>query len=289
MRFDFIHAEKAQFSVSVLCRLLNVSRQGYYAYVSRPPAERVTRDAALGERLCALQVENRGTYGSRRMLETLRREGMNVGKTRVERTMRGLGLNVVPSKHHVATTQQDERHPKAPNLLDRDFSATKPDQRWVADITYVWTATGWVYVAAILDLFSRAVVGWSIDVTLTRTLPLRALHMALGRRCPSAGLLQHTDRGSQYTSREYREELERHGIIVSMSRTANCWDNAVAESFFATLKKELIHRRTWQDLAEVRAAAFDYIEVFYNRRRLHSTLAYRTPLEVETEYASIAA
>jgi transposase InsO family protein len=170
------------------------------------------------------------------------------------------------------------------NVLNRDFTASRPNERWVTDITYVWTAEGWCYLAAILDLYSRAVVGWALDTTLSTTLPLAALEMAMHRRQPGGGLLHHSDRGCQYTSDDYRRALAARGVVVSMSRKGNCWDNAVAESFFATLKLELIFNQAWASRGEVRAAVFEYIEVFYNRRRLHSSLDYQTPAQAEQLY-----
>ena len=202
--------------------------------------------------------------------------------------MRGMGLTPPAPRKRVQTTVRDKSHPVAPNELARDFSATRPNERWVTDITYVWTDEGWAYVATILDLFSRAVVGWAIDVTATTRLALAALHSAVQKRRPTAGLLHHSDRGCQYTSAEYRQRLQGLGVTVSMSRTGNCWDNAVAESFFATLKNELVHRRRWRSVLELRTALFEYIEVFYNRRRLHSSLDYRTPAAVEQEYLDAA-
>jgi len=191
------------------------------------------------------------------------------------------------SRRHCITTLRDAMHPVAPNVLNRDFTATRPNERWGTDITYVWTQEGWAYLV-ILDLFSRSVVGWALDRTLATTLPMTALRNALRRRRPDAPLLHHSDRGCQYTSAEYRRELATSGITVSMSRRGNCWDNAVAESFFATLKKELIHRRGWRSRDELRAAVFEYIEAFYNRRRLHSALDYKTPAEVEEHCARAA-
>lgn len=200
--------------------------------------------------------------------------------------MRGMGLMARPRRRfRITTTQSDPSHRPAPNVLQRDFTATKPDERWVTDISYIWTEEGWSYIAVLLDLYSRAVVGWALDATLSTALPQAALDMALRRRAPQAGLLHHSDRGCQYTSAAYRAELSALGIEVSMSRKGNCWDNAVAESFFATLKTELTDRTVWKDRYELRQAVFEYIEVFYNRKRLHSTLKYRTPAEVEREYA----
>jgi putative transposase len=187
------------------------------------------------------------------------------------------------------TTRANPALRKADNLLDRDFTASRPDERWVSDITYVWTDEGWCYLAVIIDLFSRAVVGWSTDAQLLAGLPLRALENALRRRQPKAELLHHSDQGAQYTSLDYRNLLAAHGIEVSMSRRGDCWDNAVAESFFSTLKAELVERSHWRSRSELRSALFEYIEVFYNRKRLHSTLAYRTPAEVEQQHLHDAA
>lgn len=288
MKFAFIHAEKASFPIAAMCRVFGVTRQGYYAYAHRAPSARVVAEAALCESIREIFAESRETYGSPRVLEQLQRRGLKVGKRRVERAMRGMGLTPPTPRRHRTTTVRDPKHPVAPNELARDFAARRPNERWVTDITYVWTDEGWAYVAIILDLFSRAVVGWSLDATLSTQLPLAALQSAVARRRPSAGLLHHSDRGCQYTSAQYRDALDALGITVSMSRTGNCWDNAVAEAFFATLKNELIHRRTWRSRFELRHAVFEYIEVFYNRRRLHSSLDYKTPAEVEQEYAEAA-
>ena len=285
MKFAFIHAEKAFFSVTTLCRLLGVTRQGYYAFAKRPPSARLQRERSLQERVRALHAESRGTYGSPRLLAALRREGMRVGKRRVERALRSMGLQSRARRRWRITTRPDPAHPVVTNVLARDFTASRPNERWVTDITYVWTDEGWCYLAVILDLFSRAVVGWALEVTLSTRLPLVALDMAIRRRRPPSGLLHHSDRGCQYTSREYRLALEQLGVTVSMSRKGNCWDNAVAESFFATLKTELVYGRSWPARSEFRAAVFEYIEVFYNRRRLHSSIGYKTPAEFESSHA----
>ena len=291
MKFAFIHtmlAEKAPFKIAPMCRLLEVSRQGYYAYVRSLDSPRIAADAALCERITKIHAESRGTYGSPKVVEQLRRNGERVGKRRVERIMRGAGLVGTKRDRHKTTTRANPAHPVEPNVLDRDFTATRPDERWVTDITYIWTDEGWCYLAAILDLYSRSIVGWQLSSSLSTELPLAALNQALSRRRPNLGLLHHSDRGCQYTSGDYRRALAERGVVVSMSRRGNCWDNAVAESFFATLKTELVYGRHWSTRLELRAALFDYIETFYNRRRLHSALAYRTPAEVEAEYQKAA-
>lgn len=283
-----MRAEKASFSVAAMARTLDVTRQGYYAYVKRPPSSRVQADMALCREAKQIFEEFEARYGSPRVLRELRNRGFSTSKRRVERALRGMGLSAERPRRRYRTSVRDLSHPVAPNVLARDFHAKRPDERWVTDITYVWTQSGWVYLAAILDLFSRAVVGWAVDTNLSTRLPLRALEAAVLRRRPGAGLIHHSDRGCQYTSQDYRAALASIGVTVSMSRKGNCWDNAVAESFFATLKTELIHRRSWHDVDDLRRNAFEYIEVFYNRRRMHSALDYKTPANVEQEYAAAA-
>jgi len=285
MKFAFIGAEKASFPVAALCRLLGVTRQGYYAYARRRPGERLRDECELQARVRDLHDASRQTYGSPRIHEALRAEGKHVSKRRVERALRAMGLQAVTPKRFRLTTKSDPSHRFESNLLDRTFTASRPNERWVTDITYVWTDEGWCYLAAILDLYSRSVVGWAIESTLHTRLATNALDMAVRRRRPEAELLHHSDRGCQYTSAEYRAQLEQLGVTVSMSRKGNCWDNAVAESFFATIKRELLGRERWSSRLQVRDAVFEYIESFYNRRRLHSTLGYKTPAQVENEYS----
>ncbi len=290
MKFAFISVERALFPVSVLCSLLAVTRQGFYAYLRRGTSARVQSDAELGVRVEEAFEKSRGTYGSPRVHAALQRNGEHISKRRVERVMRGLGLSARRPKRFRVTTQADPTHTPAANVLGRDFIASRPDERWVGDITYIWTDEGWAYLATVIDLFSRRVVGWSLSADLSTRLPLDALSMALRERNVVPGrLLHHTDRGCQYTSADYRAVLRERGIEVSMSRRGNCWDNAVAESFFATFKKELIHRQRWPSRLELRNAVFDCIHVFYNRQRTHSALGYRTPLETEQAYNRLAA
>jgi putative transposase len=285
VKLAFIHAEKASFPIAVLCRLLGVSRQGYYAFAARPVSPRVADERALREKLRVLHEQSRGTYGSPRMHAALRAEGMRVSKRRVERSLRSLGLSARTRRRYRVTTRANPSHPVAANTLARDFTASRPDERWVTDISYIWTDEGWCYLAVILDLFSRAVVGWALDTTLTTRLPLAALDMAVRHRQPCAELLLHSDRGCQYTSAEHREALAKLGITVSMSRTGNCWDNAPVESFFATLKKEHVYRcPRYQARDEARASIFEYIEVFYNRTRRHSYLEYISPVDFERHW-----
>ena len=286
MKFAFIDAEKGLFPLAVLCRLLSVSRQGYYQYVQAKaePSARVRNDLELCEHVRRIHAESRGTYGSPRVWMALQKEGIHVSKRRVERTMRGLGLSARKPRRARTTTVSDPTHKVETNKLARDFTASAPNERWVTDITYVWTDEGWCYLAVILDLYSRAVVGWSLSSSLATGLVLNALSMAVHQRRPKAGLLHHSDRGCQYTSRDYRDELAKHGIVVSMSRKGNCWDNAVAESFFSTIKGELIERQRWSSQQQLREAVFEYIHVFYNRKRLHTSLGFKTPSEVEEAF-----
>ena len=292
MRFAFIHAmvtKKASFPIAKMCRVFEVTRQGYYRYVASLTSSRIERDAELLEAIRAIHASSHnGSYGSPRVLEALRGKNIHVGKSRVERVMRGAGIVGAKKRLHPTTTRANPAHPVEGNLLNRDFTATRPDQRWVTDITYIWTDEGWAYLAAILDLYSRRVVGWALSASLSTELPLAALRNALMVRKPESELLHHSDRGCQYTSAEYRAELAKAGITVSMSRRGNCWDNAVAESFFSSLKSEALLGKRWATRVELRAELFEYLESFYNRRRLHSSLGYRTPAEVEAAYRAAA-
>ena len=283
MRFEFIHVEKATFPVSVMCDVLEVSRSGYYAWVHRPRASRDIDDEQLAVAITAIHQRSRGTYGSPRVHAELRADGHLVSRKRVERLMRELGLQARTKRRYRVTTDSAHADPIAPNVLARQFTVSEPDVAWVTDITYVWTDEGWLYLAAILDLFSRRVVGWAVSERITRELTLAALDMALVHRRPAAGLLHHSDRGCQYASSDYRAALNTRGFVRSMSRKGDCWDNAVAESFFATLKVELVYRHRFATRAAAKHALFDYIETFYNRRRRHSSLGYLSPVDFEAQ------
>ena len=290
MRFAWIDAERAHHSVAALCRLLGVTRQGYYQWRSRGPSTRERDDERLEKAVCRVHAESRGTYGSPRIHAALRDEGRRVSKRRIERAMRAHGLIARGKKRFRVTTVRDESHPVEPNRLDRDFRVDAPNRVWVGDITYIWTGEGWSYLAVVIDLFARRVVGWALDTDVSTALTLRALSMAITQRGCHEGLIFHSDRGCQYTSIEYRKACESAGIVQSMSRKGNCWDNAVAESFFATIKRELIHGTRWTNHQQLRPAVFEYIEVFYNRQRRHSTLRFQTPARTEHHYnAAVAA
>ena len=284
MRFGFIAAEKASFPVRVLCRLLQVSRAGFYAWQTRPPAPRAQADARLGLEIAAIHAESQRRYGSPRIHELVDR-GCRTSRKRVARLMRVRGLVARRRRRFCVTTQSRHPFPVAPNVLARQFERAGPDQAWVTDITYIPTGEGWLYLAVILDLYSRFAVGWAMSERITDDLTLDALGLALARRRPPRGLLHHSDRGSQYASGDYQRALAHHGIVCSMSRRGDCWDNAVAESFFATLKVELVHDAVWTTRAAARTALFEYLELFYNARRRHSALGYLSPRAFERRWA----
>ena len=280
MRFRWIDTQKAFYPLALLCRLLRVSRSGYYAWKHRPPSKRVQQRAQLDAKVRAVHAASRGTYGAPRVHAQLRRE-RPVSRKTVARSMRRQGLFAHAPRRFRKTTDSNHAAPIAPNVLQRDFTAQAPNVKWAGDITYIETACGWLYLAVVLDLYSRRVVGWAAAPHLRAELPIAALRMALGRRGAPETVLHHSDRGCQYASRAYRAALPL-GAPVSMSRRGNCWDNAPVESFFATLKKELVHRRRFGTHAEARYAICEYIELFYNPVRLHSSLDYRSPAEYET-------
>ena len=266
-----------------MCRVLEVSRSGLYAWRRRArPSPREEREAELRGQIHDIHTASRGTYGSPRVHAELERQGVHAGKTRVERVMREEGLQGKVKRRFRTTTDSNHALPVAPNTLEREFDVAGPDQVWAGDITFISMASGgFLYLAVILDLFSRRVVGWALADHMRSELVLSALDMALGARVPAPDLLHHSDRGCQYASSAYRAKLAALGIQVSMSRRGNCYDNAVVESFNGTLKQELVHDARWTSYAEARAALHDYIEVFYNRRRLHSSLGNLSPADFE--------
>jgi len=281
VRFEFIRVEKANYPVRLMCRLLQVSRSGFYAWLEGGEARELS-DRQLLRLIREIFAESRETYGSPRIYRGLRVLDVRCDKARVERLMREAGITPPRKRKYRVTTDSNHKNPVAPNVLQRDFTCSEPNRRWAGDITYVWTLTGWLYLAVILDLFSRRVVGWAMDSRLdTEALPLRALQMALADRMPDRGLIHHSDRGTQYTSEAYQNVLKARGIVCSMSRRGDCWDNAVIESFFATLKLDLVFRRAFRTREEARQAIFNYIEVFYNRQRRHSSLGYLSPVDFE--------
>ena len=280
-----IEAMEASYPVSDLCAALDVSRAGFYSWRQREPSERERTDTVLGAEIDVLFVRHRRTYGSPRLHRALRRAGHPCGRHRVARIMRGRGIvGRVRGRRRPGTTDSDHLEPIAPNRLgQRETPVERPNEVWAADITYVPTDEGWLYLAGVLDLGSRRVVGWAMGESLETSLPMDALRMALRQRQPMIGLLHHSDRGCQYASEAYREQLAAWNVTPSMSRRGNCYDNAAMESFWSTLKEELVHRRTFASRAEAAGAIFDYIETFYNRERLHSALGYLSPVEFEKQ------
>lgn len=284
MKYRFIESHRAVYPVGRMCDVLGVSRSGYYAWRERPLSERMQSNTRLLLHIRAVYHESRRTYGSRRVYHELREQGIPCSRHRIARLMRQDGLRAVQRQRYKQTTRPNPRLPVAPNVLNRDFTAQRPNQKWVADFTYIPTAQGWLYLATVMDVFSRQIVGWSMSERQQTALVEDALQMALARRCPQTGLLHHSDRGSQYASHDYQKLLAKQHIQVSMSRSGNCYDNAMMESFFATLKAEWVDQR-YATRAEARSAIFDYIERWYNRRRRHSSLGYLSPAVFEQRFA----
>jgi putative transposase len=280
--FRFIAAKKAEHSIKIMCRVLEVSRSGFHAWRAREPCARAVADAALSERIAEIHGDSRKTYGSPRVHAELRLEDdIRVGRKRVERLMRRAGLSGQVKRRRGKTTIRVQGVRTAPDLVERDFNPTAVNRLWCADITYIRTWEGWLYLASVMDCYSRRIVGWALADHLRAELVVDALEMAVARRRPDAGLVHHSDQGSQYTSLIFTRRCRSVGIDVSMGSRGDCFDNAVHESFHASLKKDLIHRRSWPTKAEARTATFDYIEAFYNRRRRHSTLGMLSPVNFE--------
>jgi putative transposase len=282
VKFAFIAAEKARYPVRLLCRCLGVTRSGFYAWRRRRPSRRSREDVLLTQRLRLIHAVNRRTYGRPRLHRAMREHGYRLSEKRVARLMRAAGLRAVGRRAFRVTTDSAHAWPVASNHLQRQFAPAPPHQRWAADITALPTRTGWCYLAIVLDVGSRRVVGWALRGSLETELVLAATHIALGSR--PAPQLHHSDRGVQYASYAYREVLERHGITISMSRVGNCWDNAIVESFFSSLKAELLSQVNWRSHEEAEVAVDDYLR-FYNQQRLHSALGYRSPATYEATFA----
>jgi putative transposase len=269
--------------IKAMCEVLAVSRSGYYQWRSAQATARALHTEAIRAKITSVHKASRGTYGSPRVTVALHEQGEPVGRNRVARLMKEAGLQGRQARRYrVRTTDSAHDDPIAPNLLAEVPAPTKPDTVWVTDITYVETGEGWLYLAGVLDLYSRRLIGWAMGSSLETALPLAALQMALRRRRPGAGLLHHSDRGCQYASAAYRSTLAEHGCIASMSRRGNCYDNATMESFWSTLKHELVYRHRFATRNEATTAIFDYIESFYNRTRLHSALGFKSPLAYES-------
>jgi putative transposase len=280
MRFAFIAKHRGIWPVAWLCEALDVSRSGFHAWLTRRPSERSRSDEEVGAKVRASFIGSDRTYGARRVWRDVLAEGIDCGLHRIERLMRAQALRARP-RRRALPKDDGQRSTIAPNTLDREFHAERPNQRWIADFTYVWTAEGWLYVAAVIDLFSRRVVGWSMKAEMTAQLVTDALVMAIWRRGKPDALLHHSDQGSQYASEQFQRLMADNGVDCSMSRSGNVWDNAAMESFFSSLKTERIKGRVYRTRDEARADVFDYIERFYNAVRRHSTIGYVSPVEFE--------
>jgi putative transposase len=282
MRFAFIAKHRSIWPVAWLCEALDVSRSGFHAWLTRSPSRRARENEALLDVVHRSFLGSDRTYGARRVWRDVVAEGIDCGLHRIERLMKGNALRARPRRRYLPPDTDDRiTSAVAPNLLDRQFHAPAPNRKWIADFTYIWTGEGWLYVAAVIDLFSRRVVGWSMSASMTAQLVTDALLMAIWRRGRPDALLHHSDQGSQYTSEPFRLLLEDNGVSCSMSRSGNVWDNAAMESFFSSLKTERTARKVYRSRAEAKADVFDYIERFYNPRRRHSTLGYLSPIEFE--------
>jgi putative transposase len=282
MRFAFIAKHRGIWPAAWMCEALGVSRSGFHAWLTRAPSQRARDDDEIGARVRASHVGSYRTYGARRVWHDLLAEGISCGLHRIERLMRQQGLRARPRRRGLPK-DHGERSVIAGNVLDRQFTADRPNQKWVADFTYIWTAQGWLYVAAVIDLFSRRVVGWSMSDTMTAQLVTDALIMAIWRRGKPDALLHHSDQGSQYTSEQFQRLMADNGVTCSMSRSGNVWDNAAMESFFSSLKTERIGKKVYRTRGQAKADVFDYIECFYNPTRRHSTLGYLSPIDFEME------
>ena len=273
--------QQTEFHIQSMCRVLQISRSGYYDYLSRPPSAHSKEDDKLRPQVKNAFKKGRKNYGTRRIKDVLKKEKTTVSRRRIGRLMQEENLEVQTKRKFKVTTDSNHNKPIAPNLLEREFTVATPNTVYVGDITYIPTREGWLYLAVVIDLFSRAVVGWAMGSRMTADLVNDAMLMAIWKRKPAKGLIFHSDRGSQYASDDYRKILKTYGVVASMSRKGDCWDNAVAESFFHTLKIELVHHCDFEIREEARATIFEYIEVFYNRQRLHSSNGYEAPLVYE--------
>lgn len=283
MKYQFIEDHRAVWPAAIQCRVLAVSRSGYYAWRSRPVSESSQRREELTNRIQAIHaMKYHDVYGAPRLQAELEAQGHSYNRKTVAKCMKEAGIKAsTTKKFRVSTTDSNHSHPVAANVVDREFGPSQKNQTWTADITYIPTDEGWLYLAAVQDLYSRKIVGWSMSHRIDSRLVADALEMAIQRELPGAGLVAHSDRGVQYASEHYQALLKQNGITCSMSRKGNCWDNAPMESFFATLKKELVHRERYQTRSQARQSLFEYIETFYNRVRRHSTLEYKSPIKFE--------
>ncbi len=284
MKYQFIENHRSAFAVEKMCRALKISKSGYYAWRDRPKSNRDLANEKLDHHIRIIYEKNKGRCGSPRITEALNNQEIACSKNRVAVRMRKNGIKAKTKKRFKVTTHSKHNHPIAANLLNQDFTAQRPNQVWSSDITYLWTREGWLYLAVILDLFSRRIVGWSMSHRLGQELVLNAFQQALWRRRPRSGVIFHSDQGVQYACTAFRNLLKEHKFIQSMSGKGNCYDNAVAESFFHTLKTELVYFETYHTREEARNSVFEYIEMYYNRFRMHSTLCYCSPVQFEQRW-----
>lgn len=288
MKYAFIQRNHDRFTVTRMCDLMKVSQSAYYDWLARPESAHGIEDRRLAEKVKISHKNSRGIYGARRIRQELLDDGELISRPRVGRLMKQQNLKSKSRRKFKATTNSKHNRPVAPNLLDRQFNVDQPDTVYAGDITYIWTDEGWLYLAILIDLYSRMIVGWSMSERITAKLVNDALMMAIWKRKPARGLMAHSDRGSQYASDLYQQTIKENGFICSMSRKGNCWDNAPSESFFHTLKTELVHHRRYRTREEAKQDIFEYIEVFYNRQRRHSTIGYQTPLGYEKQNRNVA-
>ena len=281
MRYRFIDEHKKAWPVNLMCGVLSVSRSGYYDWTGRGPSRREQSNREMDRRIGEIFAHHRQRYGVPRITEALHDEGIDCSENRVARRMQALGLKAIQAKKFKVTTDSNHSKPVAPDLIEQDFSAEAPNQKWTSDISTVWTDEGWLYLAVVMDLYSRAIVGWSMNRRMTQQLVCDALTMALFRRGFPKGTIIHSDRGSQYCSKRYQRLIKNNGLRCSMGRKANCYDNAVTESFFHTLKVELVHRERYTTWDRARFSIFEYIEMYYNRQRKHSAIGHRIPMLFE--------
>ena len=281
MRYRFVDEHKKTWPIILMCGVLSVSRSGFYDWLARVPSPRALLNRDLDSRIRKIFSRHKQRYGAPRILKDLHDEGVECSENRVARRMRALGLRAIQAKKFKVTTDSNHTKPVAPDLIEQDFSAAAPNQKWTSDITYVWTDEGWLYLAVVMDLYSRAIVGWSMNRRMTQQLVCDALIMALYRRHFPKGTIIHSDRGSQYCSKRYQQLIKSNGLRCSMGRKANCYDNAVMESFFHTLKVELVHRERYVTRRIAISRIFEYIETYYNRQRKHSAIGYKIPMQFE--------
>ena len=281
MKYGFIREHSKQFPINLLCQVLGVSSSGYYDWLSRAPSKRDQENKLLDDKIRVIYMNNKQRYGSPRITRALHAQSIPCSHTRVERRMKHLGLQAIAKRKFKVTTDSEHTKPVFENILNRDFSTTAINQKWVGDITYVPTSEGWLYLAVIIDIHSRSVIGWSMSRRMKQDLVCNALLMALFKRKFPKNVIIHSDRGSQYCSKKYRKIIQENKLVGSMSRKGNCWDNAIAESFFHTLKTELTHQHVYKTRVQARQSIFQYIEGYYNSVRMHSAIDYKSPNEVE--------